>query len=272
MFKHRGLISFDIFFLSEMFHLWEIISNFVKLITKRKKDMKKCFIILFLLSTIIYNGYSQSLLKSENDSTFTAEYRNGDEWAMIAKEGFIVGVSNKLIKDDYGKFYRLQIMIQNLSNNSFVFTPETVTSYCTLKDQSVNSMKVYTSESFQKMIRNKQMWAEALTGFANGLNAGMAGYSTSYVSTPYGGYTVSTYNPGNAAVANMIATNQMMEMGKQMENDRRIRDEGYLKMNTIHPGEGIVGYMFVKKQRGVIMEVQIPVNGVVFDYKWNIGK
>lgn len=52
------------------------------------------------------------------------------------------------------------------------------------------------------------MWAEALTGFANGLNAGMAGYSTSYVSTPYGGYTVSTYNPGNAAVANMIATNQ----------------------------------------------------------------
>lgn len=169
--------------------------------------MKKLF-MLFLLSTTMLSGFSQSLLKPENDSTFTAEYRNGDEWAMIAKEGFIVGVSNKLIKDDYGKFYRLQIMIQNLSNNSFVFTPETVSSYCTLKDQSVNRMKVYTSESFQKMIRNKQMWAEALTGFANGLNAGMAGYSTSYVSTPYGGYTVSTYNPGNAAVANMIATNQ----------------------------------------------------------------
>lgn len=57
-----------------------------------------------------------------------------------------------------------------------------------------------------------------------------------------------------------------------MENDRKIRDEGYLKKNTIHPGEGIVGYMFVKKQRGVTMEVQIPVNGVVFDYKWSIKK
>ena len=210
--------------------------------------------MLFLLSTTMLSGFSQSLLKPENDSTFTAEYRNGDEWAMIAKEGFIVGVSNKL------------------TNNSFVFTPETVSSYCTLKDRSVNRMKVYTSESFQKMIRNKQMWAEALTGFAKGLNAGMAGYSTSYVSSPYGGYTVSTYNPGNAAVANMIATNQMMEMGKQMENDRKIRDEGYLKKNTIHPGEGIVGYMFVKKQRGVTMEVQIPVNGVVFDYKLSIKK
>lgn len=91
------------------------------------------------------------------------------------------------------------------------------------------------------------MWAEALTGFANGLNAGMAGYSTSYVSTPYGGYTVSTYNPGNAAVANMIATNQMMEMGKQMENDRKIRDEGYLKKNTIHPGEWHC-WIYVRKE------------------------
>ena len=234
--------------------------------------MKKIFIIILLLSTTMLSGTSQTLIHSENDSTFSAEYRNGDEWAMIAKEGFIVGVSNKLIKDDYGKFYRLQIMIQNLSNNPFTFTPELVSSYCTLKDQSINSMKVYTSESFQKMIKKKQMWAEALTGFANGLNAGMAGYSSSYVSTPYGGYTVNTYNAGNAAVANMIATNQMLEMGKQMENDRKIRDEGYLKKNTIRPGEGIVGYMFVKKQKGIIMEVQIPINGIVFAYKWNIEK
>lgn len=234
--------------------------------------MKKIFIIILLLSTTMLSGTSQTLIHSENDSTFSAEYRNGDEWAMIAKEGFIVGVSNKLIKDDYGKFYRLQIMIQNLSNNPFTFTPELVSSYCTLKDQSINSMKVYTSESFQKMIKKKQMWAEALTGFANGLNAGMAGYSSSYVSTPYGGYTVNTYNAGNAAVANMIATNQMLEMGKQMENDRKIRDEGYLKKNTIRPGEGIIGYMFVKKQKGIIMEVQIPINGIVFAYKWNIEK
>lgn len=234
--------------------------------------MKKKFIILCLLfiTVTVLRGFSQTLIHYENDSTFFAEYKNGDEWAMIAKEGFIVGASNKLIKDDYGKFYRLQIMVQNLSNNSITLEPELVNSYCTLKDQSINSMKVYTSESFQKMIRNKQMWTSALTGLANGLNAGMAGYSTSYISTPYGGYTVSTYNAGNAAVANMVATNQMIEMGKQMEIDCKVRDDGYLKKNTIRPGEGIVGYMFVKKQKGVIMEVQIPVNGVVFAYKWNI--
>lgn len=42
--------------------------------------------MLFLLSTTVFSVFSQSLLKPENDSTFTAEYRNGDEWAMIAKE------------------------------------------------------------------------------------------------------------------------------------------------------------------------------------------
>ena len=97
--------------------------------------MKKLF-MFFLLSTTVLSGFSQSLLKPENDSTFTAEYRNGDEWAMIAKEGFIVGVSNKLIKDDYGKFYRLQIMIQNLSNNSFMYTDELI--FPTLKKMNTN--------------------------------------------------------------------------------------------------------------------------------------
>lgn len=57
--------------------------------------MKKLF-MLFLLSTTMLSGFSQSLLKPENDSTFTAEYRNGDEWAMIAKEGFI-GVTSKSV-------------------------------------------------------------------------------------------------------------------------------------------------------------------------------
>ena len=40
--------------------------------------MKKLF-MLFLLSTTVLSGFSQSLLKPENDSTFTAEYRNGED-------------------------------------------------------------------------------------------------------------------------------------------------------------------------------------------------
>ena len=53
--------------------------------------MKKLF-MLFLLSTTMLSGFSQSLLKPENDSTFTAEYRNGDEWAMIGSPVKVCGL------------------------------------------------------------------------------------------------------------------------------------------------------------------------------------
>lgn len=232
--------------------------------------MKKTLILLYLLNAYILSGMSQTLIKSENDSTFTTEFINGEEWAIIAKDGFIVGVNNKLVKDDYGKFYKLQIIIYNKTDKSYTFEPDSINSYCTLKNESYNQMKVYTSESFQKMIKNKQAWATAFMGFANGLNAGMAANSTSYVSTPYGGYTANTYNTGSAAIANMIATNQMIEMDKQMKNDLAIKDEGYLKKNTIHPEEGIIGYMFVKRQKGKTMDVIIPINNTSYRYRWNI--
>ncbi|WP_454898269.1 hypothetical protein [Alloprevotella tannerae] len=61
-------------------------------------------------------------------------------------------------------------------------------------------------------------------------------------------------------------------MGKQMEDDRKVREEGYLKKTTIHSGEGIVGYMNIKKQKGQAMMVVIPINGVDFKFKWDVGK
>lgn len=118
--------------------------------------MKKTLILLYLLNAYILSGMSQTLIKSENDSTFTTEFRNGEEWAIIAKDGFIVGVNNKLVKDDYGKFYKLQIIIYNKTDKSYTFEPDSINSYCTLKNESYNQMKVYTSESFQKMIKTNR--------------------------------------------------------------------------------------------------------------------
>lgn len=144
--------------------------------------------------------------------------------------------------------------------------------FCFNESGVYEEMKVYTAQSLQKKIRNAQIWTSVFLGLSAGLNAASAGYSTSYVSSPYGAYTVQTYNAGNAAMANMLATNQIILMGKQMENDRKVRDEGYLKKNTVKPGEGIYGYMLVKRQKGKEMSVVIPVNGKAFSYTWSLAK
>ena len=59
----------------------------------------------------------------------------------------------------------------------------------------------------------------------------------------------------------MAATTQLMVLSKQMEQDKKIREEGYLKKTTIHSSEGIFGYMNVEREKGTVMRVVIPVNG-----------
>ena len=234
--------------------------------------MKRLVTILVCLCGIIQVASSQTLMKPEHDSTFVTEFRDDNEFGIIARDSIIVGVSCNTLKDEYGSYYQLNILIQNLTDSSFVFEPADVKANLVTKWDEYEEMKVYTAQSLQKKIRNAQMWTSVFLGLSAGLNAASAGYSTSYVSSPYGGYTVQTYNAGNAAMANMLATNQMILMGKQMENDRKVRDEGYLKKNTVKPGEGIYGYMLVKRQKGKEMTVFIPVNGKEFSYTWSLAK
>ena len=115
----------------------------------------------------------------------------------------------------------------------------------------------------------------ALYGFSTGLSAGMAGYSTSYSTTysPNGlPYTTITqhYDVNATFQANMAASHQMQTLGNMMKNDREVKEQGYMKINTIHPGECIIGYMNIKRKKGTIMTVFIPVNGVVYSFDWDV--
>ena len=171
---------------------------------------------------------AQSVIEPENDSTFIAEFRDGDEWAVIARHGFVVGLSNQYIRDDYGKFYQLT-------------------------------------------------WNRVLAGISAGLEAGTSGYETSYVSrTSVNGYSylqpISSYNHSAAAQANALNGIQLYLLDKEMEEDRRTREEGYLKKTTIHPGESILGFMNVKRKKGLEMRVVIPLNGQNYVFDWDVSK
>jgi len=232
---------------------------------------------LIVLLVLQAKAYGQTIIAPENDSTFVKEFRNANEWAVVAKEGFIVGLGNKAAKDDYGKYYQITVMIQNLTDSAYTFDPCTVHTDLKNKYGETVPLVVYTNEAYQKKVKRSQAWAAALYGFAAGLNAGTAGYQTSYVATRgYGGYTymqpVTTYNYAAASQANMLATSQMMIMGKQMENDRKIREEGYLKETTIHSGEGIYGYMNIKRMKGKTMRIVVPVNGTEYVFDWDVEK
>ena len=236
--------------------------------------IKRILLLLIGLQSLVVNG--QSIVYPENDSTFFAEFRNGREWSYVAKDDFIIGVNNQMVKDDYGSYYQIGIIIKNLTDVAYTFDSANVFAELYNKNGDTVVLKVYTNEMFQKKIKNTQMWAMALTGIANGISAGMTSYQTSYMTYGVGNYAytqpVTTYNYAAANAAQIASTIQLMIMGKQMEDDRKVREEGYLKKTTIHSGEGIVGYMNIKKQKGQAMMVVIPINGVDFKFKWDVGK
>ena len=78
-----------------------------------------CVVIFLLLSTICK---AQTFIYPQNDSILT-EYNDGKFWAYLNKNDFVVGLSCFEEKDDYGKYYHLDIFIKNLSETPIIFQP-----------------------------------------------------------------------------------------------------------------------------------------------------
>ena len=220
---------------------------------------------------------AQEFLVVENETTVLTEYNDGMLWAYRQIGDFVVGMTNYVEKDGYGKNYQIHIFIKNLSKKSVLFDPSLVTSTLTDKFGEREEMKVYTYERYMKKVKNRQAWAMALTSFSAGINAGMAGYQTTYTTT-YGAnrmpYTQvhTTYNYTAASAANMAATTQMMTLSKMMSDDKKTISQGYLKLTTVHPDEGIIGYMNIKYKKGVHMIVNIPIEDQVHSFEWDVSK
>ena len=237
--------------------------------------MKNLLIISLLF--VFVNMQAQTFIKLESDTTAITEYVNGRLWAYRYIGNFVVGMTNYEEKDDYGKYYQIHIYINNLGKKSVTFNPEEVTSSLVTKKGDTIDLVVYSHEQFMKKVKRTQAWAMALTSFSTGLNAGMAGYSTTYT-TAYGAngtpYTqISThYNASAASAANMSAQAQIVTLGKMMEEDKKAKEQGYLKINTIHPNEAIIGYMNIKRKRGTTMTINIPINGQVYSFDWDVTK
>lgn len=236
--------------------------------------MKYTFITIFALLTIACNA--QTFIISKNDSVLT-EYNDGKLWAYLNKNNLVVGLTCFEAKDDYGKYYQLNIFLQNMSDSPVTFYPDSIYSDLLTKRNNTLRLEVYTNEEYQKKIERSQTWAMALYGFSVGLSAGTAGYSTSY-STTYSpsGYAYTTitqhYDANAAYQANMATTHQILTIGQMMENDRAIREQGYLKTTTVRPDEAIIGYMNIKRKKGEILTVNIPVDGCIYTFDWNVSK
>lgn len=236
----------------------------------------RCLFALILLCFFVVS-YAQDIIINDNDSTVITEYNDGKLWVYRQLDEYVVGISCYEARDDYGKYYQIQLFINNLGSQRVTFDPDDITAYLTNKKGETVSLEVYTNEEFQKKLEKTQNWAVALYGFSAGLNASNAGYFTSY-STTYSpnGYAYRTrtthYNPNAAYQANLAANAQIITLGKVMADERVAKEQGYLKKSTIYPNESIVGYMNIKRKKGRILMINVPINGNMCSFEWDVDK
>lgn len=70
----------------------------------------------------------------------------------------------------------------------------------------------------------------------------------------------------------MAASAQMSALSSAMNSDRGIIEQGYLKKNTIYPDQTIVGYMNIKRQKGNVLTVLVPIDGFYYSFDWDVSK
>ena len=199
------------------------------------------------------NIMGQKLLSCADDTTFVREYVDGEEWNILTLGHFIVGISNSVNNDKYGKFYQMKLSISNVSDKPYTFDPADITTYVIDEEDQCKKVVAYTSKKMQNKIAKNQAW----TTFFNCLSA-----------------TVESFTAGNNVTHGDFLQRQVCAqyLDNQMAEDRKVRDVGYLKKNTIHANETIVGHMNIKFSRGELMNIIIPLGDKQYVFVWDVTK
>ena len=215
------------------------------------------------------------LLDSPSITERTVEYYDGVPWQVYRKNGFAIALTNTTVRD-YGKWHRADIIIRNSSIIPIEFIPElSISAHSIDKNGVVSILEVWPCEKYLKKVKRAQTWASIAVGISEGLAAGAAGYSTSTTTAynPYTGtstsYTTTTYNAGAAYHAQALSQQRIASLNETLGEERYIKELGYLKRNTINPGDTIKGYVNIQRIKGETVSIIIDLFGAKYEFDWS---
>ena len=235
-------------------------------------------------------------------------YQDGTPWQYYIKNGITIYQTNTTTKD-YGKWHRIDLLISNNSMVPIEFDPEKdITAYSVNKQDIQTNLEVWSCDAYMKKVNRAQTWSAVAVGLSEGLATANAGYSTSTTNTnsyyngssssygsasaygsggyAYGSYngnssysgsshsssTTTTYDAAAAYQAQVLSQQRMADFSTAQYNERNTKQMGYLKRNTINPGESIQGYVHIKRISGESVYITININGADYIFGWNYGK
>lgn len=232
------------------------------------------------------------MLEAVTTDELKSKFQNGLKWWYYIKNGVALYVSASRVKD-YGRYIQLNIYLENNSPLTFDFDPaQTMANFFIERNNRQTyscDVKALSATEYLKQVKRSQNWNEAISGIAMGISAAAAGYSSATINSSanarasYNGNTayasgysttrISTYNNAAAFQASMIAGEHLDRQTDANRQAREIRNEGYIKINTMYPGDRVVGYLNIPKDAfGHMLRITIPVNTIEHEFFWVISE
>ncbi len=205
------------------------------------------------------------------------DYRDGTPWEVYFKNGITIALTNSVVKD-YGKWHRIDLIISNNSTTPIEFIPEqNIAAYSADNRGMTTGLQIWTCDAYMKKVKRAQIWASIAMGFSEGMATSGAGYSTS-TTTGYSSngvittYHTTTYNAAAAYQANLASQQRLANFSQALQEEKNIKQMGYLKKSTIYPGESVSGYVHAARIKGERVVFVINIEGAEYLYEWRFDK
>ncbi len=128
-------------------------------------------------------------------------YLKGESWQYYTQNGLRVAISVSRVQQ-YGDFFKVNIMISNNSLEEIVFTPEYDLMAYTINRKGKVFLEVFSANKYMTRVKSRQTLATAMTAIGEVARNQNAGYSASTTQTNqvYGG-NINSYGVAAAAGA-----------------------------------------------------------------------
>lgn len=204
-------------------------------------------------------------------------FRDGMLWQYYNKNGLTITQTHS-VKRDYGKWHKVELIITNNSLESIEIDPPTdILAYSVNKKGISTPLKVWAFDSYMKKVKRGQMWEAIAVGVAEGLSEISAGYRISHTTTinEDGSEVVSktiSYDSFAAYQASILASQRMFDFSNAQLQERQSKQLGYIKRNTVYPGETIQGYIYIDRIKFETLFLSININNALYKFRWNYVK
>lgn len=111
------------------------------------QTMKTVFATAFILLATLC--HAQTFTAGDEDSAVMEEYIDGKLWVYRNFNDIVVGTNCSEVKDSYGKYYQINILLHNSGKSSVVFCPEDVLAYLQRKNDTTN-LKFTLTRNFKR--------------------------------------------------------------------------------------------------------------------------